>query len=236
MTKHTLSYGESVLDFQLEQKPRKGLRISVLPDLSVDVSAPEGAKIDDIIARVRRRAPWILRQIEYFKGFFPKQPPRKYINGESHYYLGRHYRLKIARGSRSEVKLCGKHLVVTSTKSVTSLRVKQLVYEWYGARAEILFESAMRKALQKLLKHGITAPKIVIKTMTSRWGSCLHNTNKIILNTELAKAPGYCIDYVIMHELCHLKCSNHTPGFYNFLSAMMPDWKKRKERLEKVIL
>lgn len=236
MTKHTLSYGESVLDFRLEQKPRKGLSISVLPDLSVDVSAPEGAKIDDIIARVRRRAPWILRQIEYFKGFFPKQPPRKYINGESHYYLGRHYRLKIARGSRNAVKLIGKHLVVTVNKPPTPLRIKQLIYEWYGARADILFENAMRKALQKLLKYGITAPKLVIKTMTSRWGSCLRDRNKIILNTELAKASGYCIDYVIMHELCHLKYANHTPSFYNFLGAIMPDWKNRKDKLEKVIL
>jgi hypothetical protein len=94
----------------------------------------------------------------------------------------------------------------------------------------------MRRALQKLLKHGITAPKLVIKTMISRWGSYLRDRNKIILNTELAKAPGYCIDYVIMHELCHLKYANHTPSFYNSLGAIMPDWKSRKERLEKVIL
>lgn len=236
MTKHTVSYGERTVDFLLEQKPRKGLRISVLPDLTVDVSAPENAKVDDIIARVRKRAPWILRQIEYFKGFFPRQPVRKYINGESHYFLGRHYRLKITKGSRNEVKLKGKYLNVALTKLPTSTLVKRLVYEWYSVRAEMFFEVAVRKALEKLRKHGITTPKIVIKTMTSRWGSCLREKNKIILNTELIKAPGYCIDYVVTHELCHLKYTNHTPSFYNFLGAVMPDWRNRKERLEKVIL
>lgn len=236
MTKHTVSYGERTVDFLLEQKPRKGLRISVLPDLTVDVSAPESAKVDDIIARVRKRAPWILRQIEYFKGFFPKQPARKYINGESHYFLGRHYRLKITKGSRSEVKLKGKYLNVALTKKPTSPLVKRLVYEWYSARAEMYYEVAVRKALEKLRKHGITTPKIVVKTMTSRWGSCLREKNKIILNTELIKAPGYCIDYVVTHELCHLKYTNHTPSFYNFLGAVMPDWRNRKEKLEKVIL
>ena len=236
MTSHAVAFGQKRIPFLLDQKPRKSLKISVMPDLSVAVSAPRSYSLDKVLSKVQRRASWIVRQIDYFKGFMPKQPPRQYVSGETHYYYGRQYRLKVARANRHEIKLKGKYIFVHSSRPESKPRTKRLLYGWYRDRAKQMYSAIARRCFERLEKYGIKMPAIDIKTMKSRWGSCVHTKNKICLNTELIKAPSHCIEYVIMHEMCHLKYPSHTKQFYNFLSLVMPDWQKRKTRLEKVVL
>lgn len=234
MSELAISYGQRTIRFTLEQKPRNTFKISVLPDLSVGVSAPARLTVEKVLNIVQRRAPWIAKQMEYFKTFMPKQPPRQFISGETHYYLGRQYRLKIELSRISGVKLKGRYLVVRANYSKQS--VKERVYGWYRDRAKEIFANLTERCHTKLQKYGVQLPKVEIKTMKSRWGSCTHTKNKICLNTELIKAPSHCIEYVVMHEMCHLKYPNHTKQFYNFMSLTMPDWQKRKKRLEQVVL
>ena len=94
-TKHSIQYGHSTIEYDLTFSPRKTLAIDVHPDLSVAVQAPEGTELADIEAKVRKRAPWILRQQRQFEVYLPKLPPRQYDSGETHRYLGRQYRLKV---------------------------------------------------------------------------------------------------------------------------------------------
>lgn len=236
MNQHAVAYGKNRIHFLLERKLRKRMKISVMPDLSVGVSAPHHIPIEKVLNRVQRRASWIIKQMNYFKEFMPHQPPRQYISGETHYYLGRQYRLKVLRAKTQAVKLKGKYIFVYSTRPESHPRTKRLLYEWYRTRAVVIFEVITRRCHERLEKYGIKFPRIDIKAMKSRWGSCIHTKGRIGLNTELIKAPSHCIEYVIVHELCHLKYPNHTKRFYNFLSLVMPDWKKRKERLEKVLI
>lgn len=98
-----------------------------------------------------------------------------------------------------------------------------------------MFCSEMRM-YEKLEKYGIEKPKISIRKMKTRWGSCSKNRQKIILNSELIKAPKACIDYVVLHEIIHLLHRNHDRKFYNFLTIYMPDWKKRKAILDSEIV
>jgi predicted metal-dependent hydrolase len=85
-------------------------------------------------------------------------------------------------------------------------------------------------------KYGIKKPEIQIRNMKSRWGSCIKDKNIILLNSELIKAPKFCIDYVVLHELIHFKRRNHDGNFYNFMTSLMPDWKQRKEILDEEIV
>jgi len=236
MSEHAVTYGQSTIRFSLEQKPRKSLKISVMPDLSVGVSAPSNYSIEKVLNKIQRRASWIVKQIDYFKGFMPKQPPRQYVSGETHYYLGRQYRLKIEQAKVQGARLQGRYLFLKSRQTKTLGLIKRIVYEWYRKRAKVVFEKLAEKCSGKLKKYGIKKPSIEIKTMKSRWGSCVHTKNKMCLNTELIKAPSHCIEYVVMHEMCHFKYPNHTKQFYKFLSLVMPDWIKRKRRLEQVVL
>lgn len=236
MTEHAVAFGQKRISFSLEQKPRKALKISVLPDLSVGVSAPHTLSIDKVLRKVQRRASWIVRQIDYFKSYMPKEPPRQFISGETHYYYGRQYRLKVMLAKKQDVKLKGKYIYVYSLRPESRPRTKRLVYEWYRARAQQMFAVITERCHERLEKYGIKRPAIDVKSMKSRWGSCGHTKSRIGLNTELIKAPSHCIEYVIMHEMCHLKYPNHTRQFYNFLSLVMPDWEKRKARLERVVI
>lgn len=236
MTEHAVAFGQKTIRFSLEQKPRKALRISVMPDLSVGVSAPHDFSIEKVLKKVQRRAPWIVKQLDYFNSFMPQEPARKFISGETHYYYGRQYRLKVARSNKQEVKLKGKYICVSSIRPESRPRTRRLVYEWYRSHAQEMFGIIAKRCHERLEKYGIKLPAIDVKAMKSRWGSCVHTKGRIGLNTELIKAPSHCIEYVIMHEMCHLKYPNHTKQFYNFLSLVMPDWEKRKARLERVTI
>lgn len=108
--------------------------------------------------------------------------------------------------------------------------------QWYQFRAELLFQEHLRRCLQIAFPLRFDSDvKLRVKPMKRRWGSC-PKVGTITLNTELVKTPLHCIDYVIIHELCHLRIHDHSPAFFRMLGRCMPDWKRRKDRLESIIL
>ncbi len=109
--------------------------------------------------------------------------------------------------------------------------LKKQLETWYKQRAAIIFNELLEEALPKFRKYKIEKPVLTIRTMSKRWGSCTAS-GKIILNTELIKAPKGCIEYVIIHELCHLVYHNHNRSFQNLLAKVLPEWSKLKSRLE----
>lgn len=162
----------------------------------------------------------------------PYEAEKEYVNGETHFYIGRRYRLKIIEGSASSVKLKGKFIeVITPDKEKTS-KIKQQLHNWYKLQGKRRFEERLKVNYNKIKVEGIAFPKLTIRVLHKRWGSC--TKHGITLNLNLIKAPVYCIDYVIMHELCHLKVPNHSPAFYKLKEKYMVDWKERKLVLEGV--
>ena len=233
--KHSINFGRECIIISLSFKKRKTLRISVHPDKTVTVDAPKGKKVHDVLARVKERASWIIKKRVYFERFQPLLIQRQYVSGESHYYLGRQYRLKVRKKSEQSVKLIGKYINVYAPYVNNSNEVKKLLQDWYRKHAEAIFSQRLNLYNKVIKRMDVIYPEIKIRHMKKRWGSC-SKTGAIVLNTELVKAPLHCIDYVIMHEMCHLKNSSHNNGFYKLLEKHMPDWKLRKERLEKVII
>lgn len=234
MNEHRLKYGNTVIKYSLKRRSRKTMQINVLPDLSVEVVAPTEGKIEKIRERLKKRAPWIIRQINYFSEFPPSAPPRKYESGETHRYLGRQYRLKIVESPMEQVKLEGGYIKIYTARKDDRNHKKVLLDKWYRHHAKIKFEKMSEDILSKLRKYGKKEPAITIRNMKKRWGSCIPDKGKIILNDILIKVPADCIEYVICHELCHLKYPAHNKKYYDFLSTVMPDWKKKKQKLEQV--
>ncbi|MEI8390248.1 MAG: SprT family zinc-dependent metalloprotease [bacterium] len=233
--KHSVSYGTNEIEFVLELCERKTIQIIVNPDSSVNVKAPSNKNIEEVLNRVKNRASWIMKQKRYFSFYKPDMPERKYISGESHRYLGKQYRLKFIKSVENQIKLQNGYLKVFTENRSDIEFTKTLLDEWYLSHAKIKFQQRLDFCYKKIKKHNIVSiPKLQIRKMTKRWGSCTSD-GRIILNLDLVKAPSHCIDYVIIHELCHLKYRNHNADFFNLLLQLIPDWEKRKEKLEKIV-
>lgn len=231
MTTHRVPYGETTIEYQLTYASRKTLEISVHPDLRVTVTAPRDTAIDVINAKVQKRANWILRQQREFELYLPHIPPRQYISGETHRYLGKQYRLKVIQDADAEwVKLERGYIVVRTTDKSDILRIKELVDVWYLRQARRVFREQLRELLPRFANFDLPEFDLQIKDLKSRWGSC-SETRIVTLNLMLMQVPKPYINYVIVHELCHLLEHNHSKRFYALLDRILPDWRERRHKL-----
>lgn len=229
--KSAIQFGSKQIDFYLEYSNRKTLGITVKPDLSVLVKAPVDTTLEKVEEKLRKKASWIIRQQSFFLTFHPKTPSKKFVGGETHLYLGRQYRLSIVQTKLESVKLKGKFIEVAT---LDKLRVRQLVNGWYLGNAKIKFQSIAQPIIDRFKIYEVEPSSIVLREMPTRWGSCTPK-GKIILNPELIKAPKGCIEYVIIHELCHLVHHDHTQRFIDLQTREMKDWEKWKMKLEKLL-
>jgi hypothetical protein len=229
--KSAIQFGSKQIYFQLEYSNRKSLGITVKPDLSVLIKAPVDTALEKVKEKLRKKAPWIIRQQSFFLYFHPKTPARKYISGETHLYLGRQYRLRIIQNNFESVKLKGKYIEATMSDKSSA---EHLVVEWYSQNAKLKLRTIAQPLIDNFKKYNIEPSSIVLRDMPTRWGSCTPK-GKIILNPELIKAPKGCIEYVIIHELCHLVYHDHTQKFIDLQTKEMKDWEKWKMKLEKLL-
>lgn len=225
---HSIQYGGEKIVFEVRFRERKTLGITVNPDQSTIVNAPIATPIDKVFDKVRKRASWIIKQKDHFLSFEPRNLPKKYVSGETHLYLGRQYQLKVYSGENRKVKHTGRYIEVeTDDKSLT----QDLVEEWYLTKAKIWFTKLSVPHVDRFKKYGVQPDRLDIRKMQYRWGSCTP-AGRIILNPELIKAPKACIEYVIVHELCHLVYRDHTQKFFDLQQKEFPEWQKWKRKLE----
>jgi predicted metal-dependent hydrolase len=228
---HNIQYGTTSIEYTLIYGSRKTLAINVHPDLRVTVQAPEDTDLAEIEAKVKKRAPWILRQQRQFEVYLPKLPPRQYISGETHHYLGRQYRLKVIESGPGEsIKLTRGYFYIDVFDKSDTKRVKTLLTEWYRRQARRVFKERLDACFRKVSFLNLDYPELAIRQMETRWGSCTPE-GKIILNLKLIQVPKIYIDYVVVHELCHLKEHHHGRRFYDLLDRVMPDWRLKREKL-----
>jgi len=230
----TLTYGADTIRYEVRfLASRQTLAIEVHPDSRVLVRAPIGCPEAVIAERVHKRAGWISRQLAEFARYRPRTPARQYINGESHLYVGRQYRLKLASGDAASVKLTRGQLLVCLPGEPDPERVKVLLHRWYLDRARAVFGEVLDASLLHFKR--IDHPRLIVRSMQSRWGS-LSRAGTMTLNVNLVRAPRPCIEYVVIHELCHTRHRDHDARFFQVLGQVMPDWEQRKKRLEAALL
>ena len=230
-----VTYGSGEFRFELIRCARKTLGITVNSDTTVVVRAPEKASYNQILSKVQNRARWILKQIDYFESFLPLTPPREYVSGETHLYLGKQYKLKVTSGDNEAVRLLRGQIIVITSNRNDSNRVKKLLIKWYKEHTTSYFEKKFNEIITRSGFNVDGKATLEMKRMSKRWGSCTPG-GKVIVNPEIIKASSKCIEYVFIHELCHIKYPHHGKEFYSLQEKMMPDWKRWKNRLERVMI
>lgn len=233
MTLDRLVYGDEVFEYEVfERHDLSGkVAIHVHPNGTIQVDRPETAGDADVRKAVRKRARWIKTQKDAADELRAHVLPREYVSGETHFYLGRRHRLKVERSgsSLSSVKLAlGRIIVQVPNPSID--RVRGALKRWYLERANDYLNRRLETVASKLAWVEDT-PRMRLVGMKRQWGNCSPN-GEITLNPALVKAPRDCIDYVLTHELCHLREHHHGPKFYELLGSEMPDWKAVKGKLD----
>lgn len=219
-------YGISI---EVIKKDIKNMHLSVLPpDGRVRVSAPIKLSDDSIAMFVRTKIGWIITQQAKFENQ-PRQSERQYISGETFYVFGKQYYLQIEYSYKgNSLILSGDKAVLTVRKESTSKQRESYVNEWYRTLLKAEIEKYLPKWEQTT---GLYCNSWQTKYMTTRWGTCNANTQKIWLNLQLAKKPIECLEYVILHELAHTKVKNHGKEFVAILDEYMPFWRDVRKQL-----
>jgi hypothetical protein len=233
-TQHHIAYGDSVIEFSLRRQPTRTptrVAIHVEPDGRVLVDAPAAAHFAEVLAAVKKRSRWISHHVEAAKARRAHVLPREYVSGEAVHFLGRRYRLKVivSSGAQSDARMHGAYIAVTVPERSTST-IRSALDAWYRERARQLFATRLA-AVASPLRWVRQLPPVRLQFMTVQWGSC-SPTGRLTLNPLLVKAPRECIDYVLLHELCHLLHHNHSPAFYRTLTRHMPAWRLVKDNLD----
>jgi predicted metal-dependent hydrolase len=215
----------------LRRSARKTWAISVHPDGSLELIAPMESAVSDILAKVLKRRRWIRKQRKHFAEMNAQRNDLRYVNGATHRYLGRQYRIKVILGESKHVALKGGYFHVTISHS-DEQQIEQALQSWYQQKAKEQFTQRLEPWLRWCQKHRLPQPVLQLRKMPKRWGSA-SASGVIRLHPRLIRMPSVCIDYVITHELCHLKHPDHSTKFYRLLTSLMPHWKEVKQRLER---
>ena len=224
------TYGQYKYEYEFLRQERKTFSLTVCPDMGIVLRCPIDAEKDRIEAFLKKKWKWLNKQLNFFNKFQRNRYEKEYISGESFLYLGRQYKLIVKKTKDNKIVLLkGKLLLDTRNPIFDGNNNKKLIEKWYRYRANIIFHERFEEILGHF--NYLKTFKLSIRKMNKRWGSFV-NKGIVVLNPLLIHVPKYCIDYVVAHELCHVKYKHHNKKFYNLLIKIMPDWEKRKDRLE----
>jgi predicted metal-dependent hydrolase len=223
-------FGSFEYCYDLIKQERKTLSLTVTPNLQIFLKSPNQADNNRIDKFLKKKWFWLEKQLAYFRKFQRKQYKKEYVSGESLFYLGKQYRLQVKRGKNEKVSLLrGCLLVITKNSVSDGVHTKKLVTKWFDEKTNKIFNERF-EAVKTLFAYD-EMPKLVVRDMKRRWGS--YKDNHIIgLNPKLIRVPKECIDYVIAHEMCHVKHRDHGKEFYRLLEKKYPKWEKIKDKLE----
>ena len=228
MTKETLTIENITLT--LERKNIKNMYLRVLPpNGNVKVSAPSFISDEEIVNFIRLKKDWILKKQRYIKENNIKAP-LKYDNGEKHYLWGKEYTLQLIKNDNV------KHVLLDKEKSIIYLPIaKKSTIEKRKKTLDEFYRNQMKIAVPPVLDKctkivGKTPSEVKIRNMKN-WGNCRYHDKRITLNLNLAKKDIECLEYVMIHELCHLIEFNHSKKFKMLMDKYCPNWKEIKKRL-----
>jgi predicted metal-dependent hydrolase len=229
----TVRLGGEEIEYELRRSPRRTLGITVTYRGELQVTAPKTAKADQIERMLRRRKPWILRQMRETAALPAEMPEKEWVSGETHWYIGRQYRLRVRGADVPNIRLIGRYFEVGLPDPSDRRKVRELMARWYLARARDVFERRIARLILSVPRLGLdAAPPLIVRSIKLRWGSC-SPAGRILMNVEAVKLPVGCIDYLLVHELCHLRHPRHDRAFWRHLDRCMPDWETRRRRIDR---
>lgn len=221
---------EKILDYEVHRKKVKNINLRIKPNMEIYISAPMNLHSDYIENFIRSKEKWIKQVLQKIEEAKQNQLPYQYLSGEKHKYLGKEYKLEVKQGNSNRVSIKEGKIILTVISNIfeNSDEKKKVMEKWYFENAQKVFVNTIQKWLE-ILDESIE--KLSIKPMKSRWGSCNYVKRYINLNTELIKRTQFEIEYVVLHELTHLKYPNHGKGFYRYIENYMPNYKMAEKML-----
>jgi predicted metal-dependent hydrolase len=222
------------IEFSIIFSGRRSIGISVRPDSSVIVRAPYRTSLKTINRIVTGKYSWVLKHRDNYRNLDNSSRNKLFISGETHLYRGTASILKIEKSSKPYIRFYDSTIDLGINNTEDPELIKRLLYKGYKNEAVRLFPELMNKVISEQHSQMFKPTGLVIRTMKRRWGSC-SSRGKITLSTELIKLSDFHIEYVITHELCHLKHHNHGAHFYELLSELFPEWKSARKALRTYI-
>ncbi len=216
-------------NIEIHKKKVKNVTLKVKRNGTVHLTVPEAATDDYIERIIENKEDWIKVQLKHFDEKYEKPQEKEYVSGESFKYLGKNFRLKVIQSNEERVRLYRGYIEIYVKDKRNLNRKEELLKKWYMEKAKKKFAELVH-LYEEVVKEDIKSIRVL--TMKTRWGSCNVKSRNINLNLELIKKPRYCIEYVILHELAHLKYPNHSKAFWEYMSVHMPNWEWRKNKLE----
>ena len=236
----SIKYGNKTVSFKIERSNRrKTVGFYIAPEKDVVVRAPHILRDDEIAKIVKKKAQWIVEKLDLVKNHSHFHPTKEFVSGETFLYLGRQYRLKVIKSDSKNGEKCklirGRLQVEINNKlngNNGKEAVKKALVRWY-------FEHAKKKIPERVKFYacliGAWPQKIEVKNHKRRWGSCSQN-GIIRFNWKVIMAPVTVLDYVIVHELCHLVYPHHSSLFWEKVQTIIPDYATRRNRLKEYSL
>ena len=232
---NTSKINVSGLVVEVVRKPIKNLHLGVYPPHGrVRVAAPLAVSDEAVRLAVIGKLGWIKRYKAKFEAQ-PRQSRREMVSGESHYFFGRRYRLRVVESAGpSKVVLRGVSALELHVRpSMSAEKREQALHRWYRERLKALIPSILDK-WQKVL--GVQVADWGIKKMKTKWGSCNIKAKRIWINLELVKKPAKCLEYIVVHEVVHLHERQHNDRFTALMEKFMPQWRLYRDELNKAPL
>jgi len=231
-----VQFGRTRIEYGVRRSARRRtVAVSVDPRLGVLITAPTGVPISRLDTVVHRKARWIVDRLRRVNGVDAGLPHREFVSGESYLYLGRQYRLKVTHAMQpAAMRLIGGWLVAPVPKALSDRErqsvVRRVLEAWYRQHAARRLPDRVAEWSRKL---GVPEPRVVIRDQQRRWASCdTHAT--IRLNWRIVQAPMRLVDYVLTHELVHLRHKEHSKAFWAVLGRAIPDCDRRREELRRI--
>ncbi|HKK42437.1 MAG TPA: SprT family zinc-dependent metalloprotease [Bacteroidales bacterium] len=235
MNKAGEAHNISGIDLTIIYSKRRTIGISIRQDASVIIRVPARTPMKTIERIVAGKAGWIKKHRDNYLENTSLRPGIKYCQGETHMFRGKMLSLNITRSDRPSVSFNINSIELFARNPEDRDEVKRILYRGYRQNAGQVFPVIMSEVLAELHDYHFRPSLLIIRTMKRRWGSCSMK-GLITLNTELIKLADRYIEYVIIHELCHLKHHNHSKQYYEQLSELCPDWKSVRQEMKKYII
>lgn len=230
MSLHTVEYEGVGIEYELLRKDVKYINLRVNKQGRVVVSAGKRVPFSVIEEFVQSKASWIIMHLAEMEKLKSHLPDSTLSSGKTVYFLGQPYLLSLENGA-PEFSFRGDTLLMRTPLSGQDA-LRQSYLSWLKEQAIPIFDEVLRRIYPLAEPYSVPFPIIKIRNMRTIWGSCTTAGDSIRLNLQLVKADEGCIEQVVLHELLHFVHPNHSPAFYSLLTALMPDWKARKHRLE----
>ncbi|MGN1033268.1 MAG: M48 family metallopeptidase [Intestinibacter sp.] len=232
MDRITFNYENRILDIDVIYKKRKNISIKVIPKDKIQIISPNGVSIDVLKEILSKNSNWIVSKLDQFKDIEDSFLKRDYVDGEIYYYIGRPYSLKIIKDKNTQNNKSYSYIDIKDdnieirTNNWDREYLKESLKRWYKLKSEDIVMDRLDHLRKKSEVFSKLQPNLIkVKEQKKIWGSCNLYKN-IYINSKISMLPVEAIDYIIVHEFCHIIYMNHSKDFYKLVEKIMPNYRE----------